>query len=226
MLLPALQRSRSEAVITACANKQRQLGGIYQLYADDWDGWFAWSDGRRSPAANWGTLPIGRQLTSYGVTPLVPNSDINANASNWYICPGELRNQGAWLWNTGYHVVVGWPGGQFSSTWPELNNRLNTACPATDPFLSATHCTIRRAPDLGDERVDQAFINCATENFDCGFSSLCPIPVPKKYGCHDLTDWGVYRGNVTWSDLHTTRYRSTDGDHLLRTYNGSFHGFW
>jgi prepilin-type N-terminal cleavage/methylation domain-containing protein len=44
LLLPALDRARARARMTACINNLRQLGLALNIYAQDWSGWFPYHD--------------------------------------------------------------------------------------------------------------------------------------------------------------------------------------
>ncbi len=64
MLLPALEKTLASARCISCVNNLKQLGTVYQLYADDYAGMFATADSNIAPTWH---LPY-RKGTSWGYT--------------------------------------------------------------------------------------------------------------------------------------------------------------
>lgn len=148
MLIPALESARSQALLTSCAHRQKQLYLTYVLYAQDYDGFmpqpmvggnggftlFDWADpGKpRSLAILYseGYLTSGKMI-------LCPDhniSDVFRNKENWQSAIKDLVEDGeiSGTWNYGPTYWVNQGMSDEPTNWPNayaLSNRLwdNTA---------------------------------------------------------------------------------------------------
>ena len=225
MLLPALRKAREQAVLSVCANKQKQLYLQYFVYAQDYKGWFPINGQRRSPVAGWGGSPPG--VEEYGLTPL-PNGGVyhpSGHTKNPFVCPSEVKRPN---WGCGYALVAGWNTEWCGTVWPVLGRvdpgcrwSSNPDCKSEANMLSG-RCNIRVIRDIGRKDISPGFVACPAENFDCYGCTT----IPPKYGGHFYgpgLSYGDFRNNTTYGDGHTKAHASTDPEFKLREYNGSFH---
>jgi prepilin-type N-terminal cleavage/methylation domain-containing protein len=102
MLLPALDRARARARMTACMNNLRQLGLALNMYAQDWGGWFPYynfDDTRWASASGYGHFS-SKTNCSLGLLVGMPNPEEPSLETPKYvsdyrlfICPG---NKSGW----------------------------------------------------------------------------------------------------------------------------------
>ncbi|HUD45384.1 MAG TPA: DUF1559 domain-containing protein [Candidatus Baltobacteraceae bacterium] len=113
MLLPALAKSKDQAVKVTCTNNQKQLGVALHMYDDDNKDWMAfpnWDGGQGPDPTGYGgwlySLPVPENLPSSGNRETIPDPFVSPFTSS-----GE---QGAWasgLW------------------WQYMNNYKSYLCP-------------------------------------------------------------------------------------------------
>jgi prepilin-type processing-associated H-X9-DG protein/prepilin-type N-terminal cleavage/methylation domain-containing protein len=96
LLLPALSKARDTAKSIKCANNEKQLGTVFQLYVSDYDGYY--------PKYSWQTA----------LTPYIPNA---SSYTPLGICPGSPSKMisGSYAGAPLYSHYV-YPGVYFSST--------------------------------------------------------------------------------------------------------------
>lgn len=94
LLMPALQRARGQARSIVCKSGLKQLGLVFNLYADDYDGHFPWNMASH-PESGWirwfhFTSPSQWCSTRYGGPKQGARGLGDPDAKNWqnfYICP-------------------------------------------------------------------------------------------------------------------------------------------
>ena len=85
MLLPALNKARSQAKISSCANSQKQITLALLQYTDDYEGYFP----PYTPSALW-YLWAGQAMTYMGIE----RFSQNAKKTKIFICPADKTEVG------------------------------------------------------------------------------------------------------------------------------------
>jgi len=94
MLLPALSKARAKAKSSACLNNMKQLGIVFNMYAQDWDGWF-YASGWRGSAYVPNYYNIGDIMVCPAWPPYKYDADYpNATYGVRSIAPYHLRTSG------------------------------------------------------------------------------------------------------------------------------------
>jgi prepilin-type N-terminal cleavage/methylation domain-containing protein len=134
LLLPALARSKAEAIRVKCVNNQRQLGIALTMYADDnhdyfpaYTNWACWGGlggppgGTAPPGPSTGTYTTGTPVQDYGwncpaasrvVNPYVPNPQT-------FDCPADTGDTFDYpTWSPGQSCFSDW-GNSYIMPWRE-----------------------------------------------------------------------------------------------------------
>src|SRR5439155_20011910 len=97
MLLPALARSKAQALKIKCASNQRQIGIAFHLYTDDNNGNYPLHDGWSTTGGKKGGIPSGTD-NGFGGTVAETNRPLNTYVNNvevfrWQL-PGGMGHRG------------------------------------------------------------------------------------------------------------------------------------
>jgi prepilin-type N-terminal cleavage/methylation domain-containing protein len=122
MLLPALARSKAQALKTQCINNQHQIGLGYQMYADDYSGNYPVHNGWAAVGGMyWTNATVSGDASDYGGGVATEKRPLNVyllKAVNAFHCPADkgdaLNPQAASCWlGWGNSYLVEWSGDAF-----------------------------------------------------------------------------------------------------------------
>jgi prepilin-type N-terminal cleavage/methylation domain-containing protein len=204
MLLPALSRTRARVDLTTCANRQRQLTGMYQLYESDNDGWYPWTHGGRYPRGSVG-LPTGFSLGSYGPFELTgPINFLGKDRDSMWGCLGERT------FGMGFSIIIGWQPDAGQVRFMPAGGRTGAGATMPTPYsnqnptyLSTQRITVRRAADVGVASICQTTFTCFAYSNDRVVFATIP-----EYGSHGWTYGSPSSGVSSFTDGHATIWRA------------------
>ena len=142
ILLPALQKAREAAGLSACASNQKQIALGILLYTQDWKTWWPTNTkGRATSSPNSGGWwfhfydmgnphAVGAQEVYLNINPYVnlPKEAAHGGPEMWelFLCPGDTGPVQENLWNPTCINAPNPPGRRFDFSWAGSSYQYNS----------------------------------------------------------------------------------------------------